>query len=63
MISSAGVPVRTLYHWMDAYRANPQWRPDCSSPESGRTFIDSEEQELDEHVRTHHLTRYLPLTM
>jgi hypothetical protein len=53
--TSTWVPVMILYHWMDAYRANAQWRPDHSSPGSGRPFTDSEEQDLSEHVRTHSL--------
>jgi hypothetical protein len=61
--TSTAVPVRMLYHRRDAYNANPRWRLDHSSHESGRAFTGSEEQDLAEHVRTHYLTRHLRLTM
>jgi AcrR family transcriptional regulator len=60
---AAGVPLTTLYNWKKHYYPDSQWRPGHPTSGSRRVFTDQEEKEITDHIRSHYLSKHLPLTM
>jgi hypothetical protein len=60
---ATGVPLITLYNWKRHYCLDSQWRQGHPTHGSRRMFTDQEEKEITYHIRSHYLSKHLPLTM
>jgi hypothetical protein len=58
---ATGVSLITLYNWKKHYYLDLQWRPEHPTPGSRRMFINQEEKEIADRIRSHYLSKHLPL--
>jgi hypothetical protein len=58
-----GVPLTTLCNWKKRHCPDSQWQPGHPTPGSRRMFTDQEEKEVTDYIRSHYLSKYLPLAM